>query len=196
MRLTSSALQNDQPIPAEFAFGAPDPSQHVTLSANRNPPLGWGELPEGTQSLALICHDPDVPSKPDDVNQEGRAVPADLPRVDFFHWVVVDLPPSAAQIAAGEFSDGVTARGKPGPSGPRVRGRASTITRTGSPATNRWAENTSATTVPARLGTIPSCITTCSRCTLWMWPVVPWKANSPARMSSRPWPGISSPKPR
>jgi phosphatidylethanolamine-binding protein (PEBP) family uncharacterized protein len=40
----------------------------------------------------VICHDPDVPSKGDDVNQEGRGVPASLPRVDFFHWVLVDLP--------------------------------------------------------------------------------------------------------
>jgi Raf kinase inhibitor-like YbhB/YbcL family protein len=119
MRLTSPAFQNHQPIPAEFAFGAPDPTQHVTLSANRNPPLAWSDPPPGTQSLVLICHDPDVPSQADDVNQEGRTVPADLPRVDFYHWIVVDLPPTAAQIAAGEFSDGVTARGKPGPSGPR-----------------------------------------------------------------------------
>jgi Raf kinase inhibitor-like YbhB/YbcL family protein len=119
MQLTSSVLQDNQPIPSEYAFAATDPQQHVTLSANRNPPLAWSELPAGTHSLVLICHDPDVPSKPDDVNQEGRAVPADLPRVDFYHWVLVDLPPVPAEIKTGEFSDGVTARGKPGPAGPR-----------------------------------------------------------------------------
>ncbi len=119
MQLTSSALQANQPIPGEYAFAVPDPQQHVALSANRNPPLAWSDLPVGTQSLALICHDPDVPSKPDDVNQEGRQVPADLPRVDFYHWVLVDLPPQPTQIEAGEFSDGVTAKGKPGPAGPR-----------------------------------------------------------------------------
>lgn len=119
MRLTSSAFDDNQPIPAEYAFGAIDPVQHVVLSANKNPPLAWSELPPGSQSLVLICHDPDVPTKPDDVNQEGRVVPANLPRTDFYHWVLVDLPPEPARIAAGEFSSGVSAKGKPGPAGPR-----------------------------------------------------------------------------
>jgi phosphatidylethanolamine-binding protein (PEBP) family uncharacterized protein len=73
-------------------------------------------VPAGTQSLALICHDFDVPSRGDDVNQPGREVPADLPRVDFFHWVLVDLPASLAEIREGEFSRAFTPRGKTGPS--------------------------------------------------------------------------------
>jgi len=36
-------------------------------------------------------------------------------RVDFFHWVLVDLPPLPTVIAEGEFSRGFVARGKPGP---------------------------------------------------------------------------------
>ena len=89
------------------------------LSANRNPDLAWSGLPAGTKSLVLLCHDPDVPSRGDDVNKEGRTVSASLARVDFFHWVLVDLPADAAPIERGEFSDGVTARGKPGPQAPR-----------------------------------------------------------------------------
>ncbi len=54
-----------------------------------------------------------------DVNQEGRTVPASLPRIDFFHWVLVDLPANAAPIAKGEFASSVTAKGKPGPGAPR-----------------------------------------------------------------------------
>ncbi|MDP1671936.1 MAG: YbhB/YbcL family Raf kinase inhibitor-like protein [Burkholderiales bacterium] len=118
MKLTSTSFRDGQPIPAEFAFCAPDAKTHCTLGANRNPQLAWSDLPAGTKSLALICHDPDVPSKPDDVNQEGREVPASLPRVDFFHWVLVDLDPASGPIAAGEFSEAVTPRGKAGP-GPR-----------------------------------------------------------------------------
>src|SRR5207302_11448674 len=106
-------------IPVEFAFCAMDPVAHVTLSANRNPDFASQGLPAGTKSLALICHDPDVPSRGDDVNKEGRTVPATLPRVDFFHWVLVDLPLDSAPIARGEFSRGVTPRGKPGPGAPR-----------------------------------------------------------------------------
>ena len=66
-------------------------------------------------SFAIICHDPDVPSVGDDVNQEGKTIPASLPRVDFFHWILIDLPPTITEIAAGEFSKDVTPRGKPGP---------------------------------------------------------------------------------
>ena len=119
MKLTSSSFGHKQRIPAEFAFCAPDPQSHVTLSRNRNPQLSWSDLPAGTKSLVLICHDYDVPSRPDDVNQEGRTIPATLPRIDFYHWVLVDLDPASGAIKAGEFSDGVTPRGKNGPEGPR-----------------------------------------------------------------------------
>lgn len=119
MKLSSKSFANGAPIPAEFAFCAPDPKAHVTLSKNRNPDLAWSDLPAGTKSLVLICHDTDVPSKPDDVNKEGRTISAKLPRADFYHWVLVDLDPASGPIKAGEFSDGVTARGKNGPDGPR-----------------------------------------------------------------------------
>ena len=112
MKLISNSFGNNDQIPGEHAFCVPDAQTHVSLGANRNPHLAWSDLPPGTRSLVLICHDPDVPSKGDDVNQEGRVVPADLPRVDFFHWVLVDLPPAPAEIAAGEFCGQVTPRGK------------------------------------------------------------------------------------
>jgi Raf kinase inhibitor-like YbhB/YbcL family protein len=119
MELTSTAFFDMQRIPDRFAFGRIDPAKHVALSENLNPDLAWTGLPPGTRSLALVCHDPDVPSRGDDVNQEGRVVPSDLPRVDFFHWVLVDLPADTAPIARGEFSDGITPRGKAGPKAPR-----------------------------------------------------------------------------
>ena len=115
MKLTTTAFRDGGAIPPEFAFGKPDPASHVALSANRNPDLAWSGAPAGTKSFALLCVDPDVPSRGDDVNQEGRVVPAALPRVDFFHWVLVDLPPSTASIARGEHADGVVPRGKHGP---------------------------------------------------------------------------------
>ena len=119
MNLTSTSFGDDERIPAEYAFCAPDPKSRVRMSGNRNPQFEWSELPMGTRSLALTCHDYDVPSKGDDVNKEGRIVAATLPRIDFFHWILVDLDPHSGPIRAGEFSDGVTARGKPGPQGPR-----------------------------------------------------------------------------
>lgn len=115
MKLTSTSFADGQAIPGEFAFCIPDASHHVCLGKNLNPQLAWDEVPQGTQSFVLICHDPDVPSQGDDVNQEGRSVPATLPRVDFFHWVLADLPAELREIKAGEFSSEVLPRGKPGP---------------------------------------------------------------------------------
>ena len=115
MKLRSTSFADGARIPEPLAFGRIDPASHVALSANRNPHLAWEDVPVGTKSFAIICHDVDVPSAGDDVNQEGREVPATLPRVDFFHWVLVDLPASVTEIREGEFSDGVTARGKSGP---------------------------------------------------------------------------------
>jgi hypothetical protein len=119
MKLSTTAFADGRVIPPEFAFGRIDPATHVALSQNLNPDFAWSGAPAGTRSFALVCHDPDVPSRGDDVNKEGRIVPASLPRVDFFHWVLVDLPADTPALARGEFSEGVTGRGKPGPLGPR-----------------------------------------------------------------------------
>jgi Raf kinase inhibitor-like YbhB/YbcL family protein len=119
MKLTSTAFADGGRIPGALAFCVMDPAAHVKLSENLNPDLRWSDVPAGTKSLALICHDPDVPSRPDDVNKEGRTVPASLPRVEFFHWLLVDLPADTPPLARGEFSRGVTARGKNGPQAPR-----------------------------------------------------------------------------
>ena len=115
MHFHSPDLIDGQPIPAEFAFGTFDPVKHVAFSTNRNPALRWSELPSRTRSLVLTCHDPDVPSITQDVNREDRLLPASLPRKDFFHWVLVDLPTEPGAIDTGEFSDGVTPGGKLGP---------------------------------------------------------------------------------
>jgi Raf kinase inhibitor-like YbhB/YbcL family protein len=119
MKLTSASFLPEQPIPEQFAFGAPDPVLHVRLAGNLNPQLKWSGAPAETRSFALICVDPDVPSRPDDVNQEGRVVPASLPRTDFYHWVMVDIPADITEIAAGECSDGIVAGGKAELRGPR-----------------------------------------------------------------------------
>jgi hypothetical protein len=114
MQLISNSFADGERIPGDHSFCTPDPAHHVCLGKNINPQLSWTDIPAGTRSFAIICHDPDVPSQGDDVNQEGRTVPASLPRVDFFHWVLIDLPASVTSIEAGEFSSGVTPRGKSG----------------------------------------------------------------------------------
>jgi len=115
MNLTSRSFSDGGAIPARYAFGKIDAHTHVALSDNRNPHLAWNEVPDGTQSFVLLCHDPDVPSQPDDVNRQGREIPASLPRVDFTHWVLIELPADAREIEDGAYSSSVTPRGKAGP---------------------------------------------------------------------------------
>lgn len=112
MKLISNSFADGKAIPIEYAFCRPDTETHASLSSNISPQLSWSDVPEGTKSFVLICHDPDVPSKPDDVNQEGRTVPADLARIDFYHWVLVDIPASVTGLEAGADSGGVTPKGK------------------------------------------------------------------------------------
>lgn len=116
MQIRSDSFADNTRIPHEFAFCKP--GNPVELSANRNPHLAWRDAPAGTRSFALACIDGDVPSRGDDVNQPGRTVPAELPRVDFVHWLMVDIPATCTEIAAGACSDGITPHGKRTPHGP------------------------------------------------------------------------------
>ena len=51
IELTSTAFQPEETIPKQFTGDG----------ADKSPPLHWSELPKGTQSVALICDDPDAP---------------------------------------------------------------------------------------------------------------------------------------
>ncbi len=118
MRVTSPNYSDGQAIPGEFAFAVPADPGHVALSQNRNPELNWEGAPAGTRSFVITLIDEDVPTRPDDVNQEDREVPADLARCEFVHWLMANIPADVTHIAAGAVSDGVTARGKQNPPGP------------------------------------------------------------------------------
>lgn len=116
MRLISESWPDGGYIPERFAAGRLDADGRTAFSSNVNPHLTWSEVPLSARSLVLICQDPDAPSSGVDVNQSDREVPADLARADFFHWVLIDLPPVLREIRAGEFSDGFVVGGKSGPS--------------------------------------------------------------------------------
>lgn len=123
MKLTILSFENGGAIPAEFAMGVPNGSGQATFAPNRSPHLKWADAPAGAKSYALICCDVDAPSVGDDVNQLGRTVPYDLPRADFYHWVLVDIPSSTNELPAGCDSDGVTQKGKEvGPTPYGIRG--------------------------------------------------------------------------
>src|SRR5207302_6401950 len=84
----------------------------VTLGPNKNPEISWSNGPSGTESYAVIVVDPDVPAAFDVVNKEGKTIPASLRRIDFYHWILVDIPATTTSIPAGVDSSGVTPHGK------------------------------------------------------------------------------------
>jgi len=118
MQLHSNDLTDGHPIDPRFAFGKLDDQAPMAFSDNLNPHLAWSGVPAGTRSFVVVCMDPDVPSVADDVNQEGKTLPADMPRVDFCHWAMVDVPAELTELATGSCSDGVTPGGKRQPAGP------------------------------------------------------------------------------
>jgi Raf kinase inhibitor-like YbhB/YbcL family protein len=115
MKLWSDSFVEGGLIPPQCAFAVIDAAAHVRLSSNRNPHLAWDDVPHGTQSLVLFCRDVDAPTVGTNVNLEGRVVPEDLPRTEFFHWSLVDIPVALRALAEGQFSDMVTPHGKSGP---------------------------------------------------------------------------------
>ena len=119
MKLESSNFKDGDTIPADFAFGKRDDSEApIAPGANRNPALAWTDVPEGTRSFALICVDPDAPSSGESVNRKDVDVPVDLPRTDFYHWAMADIPADCRSIAEGACSEGITPHGKQDPVGP------------------------------------------------------------------------------
>lgn len=98
MMITSTAFEHNQTIPKKYTgFGE-----------NVNPPLFFGDLPQGTQSLALFVEDPDVPSS------AGVSV--------WDHWVVFNIPPNQLRLpekVAGVGISGRNTSGDLGYTGPR-----------------------------------------------------------------------------
>jgi Raf kinase inhibitor-like YbhB/YbcL family protein len=72
-----------------FGDGESIPSKYTCDGEGVSPQLLIGDVPEKAQSLALIVHDPDVPTaiKPDGV---------------FDHWVLFNIPPDVDKIPEGD----------------------------------------------------------------------------------------------
>jgi len=85
MQLTSTA----------FDDGGRIPSRHTGDGEDVSPSLAWTNPPEGTESYALICHDPDAP-----LIKPGT--------YGFVHWVLYGIPGSASALAeaVGDYTSG------------------------------------------------------------------------------------------
>lgn len=95
MKVTSPAFKNNAKIPKIYSrFGG-----------NQRPPLAISDIPDGTQSLAVVCYSPDAPFIG-----------------GFYHWIVWNLPPTTTEIGSDYLPhgaiEGTTTWGKPGWGGP------------------------------------------------------------------------------
>src|SRR5690625_744642 len=117
MKVLSESFVHQGVVPERCAFAKMEPksASRIALAGNVNPHLAWSDAPSGTKSFVVICHEPDVPSKPDDVNKEDSGVRDSLPRVDVFHWVLINIPETMHHIAEGAYSSGITPRDTAGP---------------------------------------------------------------------------------
>ena len=123
LKVTVDGTPNGKALSGQYAFCVPAQQGHVGLGPDKNPRLSWSGAPKGTKSFAVIVVDPDVPALPTDVNKEGKTIPKSLKRMNFFHWVLVDIPATVGAIDEGADSDKVTPHGKPpGPAAVGVRG--------------------------------------------------------------------------
>lgn len=91
-----------------FAPGGQIPAKHTGAGDDVSPPLRWTDVPEGTRSFALICHDPDAPL----VSAEGT--------YGYVHWVLYNIPASVTSLAEGkaDYTSGQNGWGKSGYGGP------------------------------------------------------------------------------
>ena len=69
-----------------FTAGGAIPKRHTCEGDDVSPPLAWTGSPAGTQSFVLIVDDPDAPD------------PA-APKLTWVHWVLYDIPSTAASLA-------------------------------------------------------------------------------------------------
>ncbi|MDP3989258.1 MAG: YbhB/YbcL family Raf kinase inhibitor-like protein [bacterium] len=94
MIISSAAFLNSGEIPVAYTCNG----------ENINPPLIWGDIPEGTKSLALIVDDPDAPGG------------------TWTHWVVWNIDPEDGEIVESRTppgaSEGITSFGEHGYDGP------------------------------------------------------------------------------
>src|SRR3569833_1062649 len=65
-----------------FAARAMLPPRFTADGEGVSPPLRWGAVPEGTQSLALIVEDPDAPSPQPLVHAIVWNIPPDVQRLE------------------------------------------------------------------------------------------------------------------
>ena len=91
----------------DFDDGGPIPSRYTGEGEDVSPAFTWSGAPDGTESFAIICHDPDAP-----LVKPGT--------YGFVHWVLYGIPSSVTELpeGIGGYTQGVNDFGNSGYGGP------------------------------------------------------------------------------
>lgn len=102
------ALSDLQLTSPSFTQGGAIPTRHTGEGEDVSPALSWSNVPQGTKSFALICHDPDAPK----ISREGE--------YGFVHWVLYNIPASVTSLqeATQSYTTGKNDFGRTGYGGP------------------------------------------------------------------------------
>lgn len=93
-----------------FKEGESIPSKYTCDGDNVSPEFSFENVPEGTESFALLMDDPDIP----DSVKQARGIEI------FDHWVLYNIPGTARGLKEGELvgNAGLNSRGTEGYVGP------------------------------------------------------------------------------
>ncbi|MBA6413722.1 YbhB/YbcL family Raf kinase inhibitor-like protein [Parahaliea sp. F7430] len=83
------ALSDIQITSTAFAAGEAIPTKHTGEGVDVSPALSWDQVPEGTKSFAVFCHDPDAPL----ITECGS--------YGFVHWVLYNIPADVRELKEG-----------------------------------------------------------------------------------------------
>jgi Raf kinase inhibitor-like YbhB/YbcL family protein len=108
-------------LPVSSAFCMPKGSP--AKAQDESPGLTWSPGPPGTKSYVLIAVDKDVVKNLSLMNKPGVTIPVNAPRMNIYHWELIDIPPTVTFLAPGEDGDHFVPGGKPiGPGAVGIRG--------------------------------------------------------------------------
>ena len=109
--VTAEGVDSDGYVNPDFAFCIVAAKGHIKEGNDKSVGLSWSKI-EGAKSYAIIAVDTDVPTVFDDAGKEGKTISAKLPRRNFYHWVLFDIPATKTMIPAYADSQAIVKHGK------------------------------------------------------------------------------------
>jgi len=109
VKVTNLTPAGDLPLSSAFCM----PPGSSAKPEDKSPGLDWSAGPAGTKSYVVIMIDPDVPTDLSLLNKPGVTIAVDSPRMDIYHWVLINIPPTTHQLQPGADGDHFVPGGKP-----------------------------------------------------------------------------------